>query len=213
MVNGEPPRMPGTPRDRIVAAGLICVNRLGVRKTTMEDIAAQAGMSRPSVYRHFGDRDQLLVELVSAQSHALVPRAHTYIGRQTTLADQLVEGLLYLAEHGCRDALTRHVHLENPELALRVASAGVVEELTEAFWHPFVDSPATGGQLPGTMDKRRVYGWLGNVGLMLMRMLGQDGYGSARCRAMLQQFVVPALLPDAPRRTTPVVATARRDER
>lgn len=194
-VGGEPPLALSDPRKRIIAAGLICVRRLGIRKTTMEDIASQAGMSRPSIYRHFGDRDELFVALVATQSHALVQRAHAYIDRQPTFGDRLVEGLLYLAEHGCRDPLTRHVHLENSELALRVVSAGVVEDLTEAFWHPFVDAATAAHLMPETLDRTSVYGWLGYVGLMLMRLLDENDSGRDRYRAMLRQFVVPVLLP------------------
>ena len=38
-------------RERILEAGFACVARRGLAKTTIEDIAREAGMSRATVYR------------------------------------------------------------------------------------------------------------------------------------------------------------------
>ena len=42
---------------RLMDAAEECFDRYGVVKTTMDDIAKTAGVSRPTVYRHFDDRD------------------------------------------------------------------------------------------------------------------------------------------------------------
>lgn len=75
-----------------------CITRYGLRKTTMEDIASEVGLSRPSVYRYFSDRDDLIIELMLLRSRAIRDRAHKLMARKTTLADQIVEGLLYAAD-------------------------------------------------------------------------------------------------------------------
>lgn len=55
-----------TPRERLLAATLACVARYGLAKTTVEDVARQAGVSRATVYRHFaGGRDQLVNETIT----------------------------------------------------------------------------------------------------------------------------------------------------
>jgi AcrR family transcriptional regulator len=38
--------------ERILDAAQTCLVKHGIRKTTMEDIAAEAGMSRPAVYQY-----------------------------------------------------------------------------------------------------------------------------------------------------------------
>ena len=55
-------------RERILAAAERCIDRHGIRKTTMDDIASEVGLSRPSVYRYFADRDDLLIELITRHS-------------------------------------------------------------------------------------------------------------------------------------------------
>src|ERR1700739_1035606 len=83
-------------RERILAAAERCIDRHGIRKTTMDDIASEVGLSRPSVYRYFADRDDLLVELISRHGRTLVNRVHKTISRQSCLPDQIVESVLYI---------------------------------------------------------------------------------------------------------------------
>jgi AcrR family transcriptional regulator len=54
------------PRTRILAATVGCIGGTGLAKTTMEDAARAAGVSRATVYRHFpGGRDQLIAETIT----------------------------------------------------------------------------------------------------------------------------------------------------
>src|SRR3984893_9134478 len=92
-------------RERILAAAERCIDRHGIRKTTMDDIACEVGLWRPSVYRYFGDRADLPIELITRHGRALRDRPHKTISRQDSLPDQIVESLLYIADHGSRDPL------------------------------------------------------------------------------------------------------------
>ena len=47
-----PPRIADPMDERIIRAAYLCFDRYGVRKTTIEDIAKTAGVSRPTVYKH-----------------------------------------------------------------------------------------------------------------------------------------------------------------
>jgi AcrR family transcriptional regulator len=53
-------------RERILEGALQCVSRVGMGKTTMEDIARQAAVSRATLYRAFpGGRDEVLESMVT----------------------------------------------------------------------------------------------------------------------------------------------------
>jgi AcrR family transcriptional regulator len=58
----------------------------------MDDIASEVGVSRPSVYRYFADRDDLLIELITRHARAIITRAHKSMARQDNIADQILEG-------------------------------------------------------------------------------------------------------------------------
>jgi AcrR family transcriptional regulator len=72
----------GDVRERVLEATYACVARLGMAKTTMEDVAREAGLSRATLYRAFpGGRDELLDAVVTWEvarffgrvSHAIHP--------------------------------------------------------------------------------------------------------------------------------------------
>ncbi|MCW2614504.1 MAG: transcriptional regulator, TetR family, partial [Frankiales bacterium] len=54
-------------RAAILEAAAGCVQRFGVRKTTMGDVAAQGGVAKATLYNHFRTKDDVLRALVDAR--------------------------------------------------------------------------------------------------------------------------------------------------
>lgn len=186
----------GDVRSTILRAAERCIQRHGIRKTTMDDIAREAKISRPSVYRYFTDREDLLLALMNDHSRALIDKAVRFIDQYPTLEEGLVEGLIYLAEHGHRDEFTRFLaSLDDSEFGRRVASTDAFATLTGEFWDPFLDAAEKRGQLRPGLDRHEVHVWLGNVGLILMSILEREEIPNpAAMRSLVRQFVVPAFL-------------------
>jgi AcrR family transcriptional regulator len=180
-------------RERILAAAERCIDRHGIRKTTMDDIASEVGLSRPNVYRYFADRDDLLIELITRHARALIDRTHKSISRQSGLPDRIVEGVLYMADHARRDPLTRHVvDPDGTSLGRRLNASGTSEMLRTELWDPLLDAALTNNELPPGLPRSDIHLWLGNVAKMLMRGL-EDGDGDLkRYRSILRRFVAPA---------------------
>ncbi len=59
-----------TTRDRILQAGLDLFLQQGIRKTSIDDVADRAGVTRVTVYRHFSDRQRLIGEAFSQVNDA-----------------------------------------------------------------------------------------------------------------------------------------------
>ena len=187
-------------RERILAAAERCIDRHGIRKTTMDDVASEVGLSRPSVYRYFADRDDLLIELITRHARALLDRARKSIARQSSVPDQIVEGVLYTAEHARRDPLTRHViDPDATSLGRRMIASGTKEMMRAELWDPVLDAALANNELPPGLPRSDIHLWLGDVTLMVMRGL-EDGEGDVRrYRSILRRFVVPAFTrADAP---------------
>lgn len=54
-----------TTRESLLAAAYRCIARAGIARTTLDDVAREAGVSRPTLYRHFpGGRDALVRDVV-----------------------------------------------------------------------------------------------------------------------------------------------------
>lgn len=84
------------PRQRILEATYACVARWGLSKTTVEDAARQAGLSRATVYRYFpGGRDELLDAVVSWQYLLFFGRLYEEVQGSCSLQEVLERGLMF----------------------------------------------------------------------------------------------------------------------
>src|SRR3984957_6784867 len=181
------------PRERLLAAAERCIDRHGIRKTTMDDVACEVGLTRPNVYRYFADRDDLLIELITRHARALVARARKPISRQGSLADQIVETVLYTADHGRRDPLTRHViDPDATSLGKRMVASGTREMCRAEMWDPLLDAAVANNELPPGLPRLDIHVWLSNVTVMVMRGLEDDDGDVRRYRSILRRFVAPA---------------------
>lgn len=183
-------------REHFLNAAEACFERYGVRKTTMDDIAKMAGVSRPTVYRHFDDRDTLILAVVMRRAHALIGRAQKYIRRFKTFEDQIVEGLLFLVNTGRKDPyVSLLVSPGEMDLANRVLGASAAPvELTYEMWKPMLEEAVERGELRDDLDFRAIATWLTYLQLVLVGRLDIEPDIDAQ-REMLQTFVVPAFLP------------------
>ncbi|MCT2584200.1 TetR/AcrR family transcriptional regulator [Actinophytocola gossypii] len=62
-------------RDRIVTAALECMRERGVGGTTTRSVARRAGVSEGSIYNHFANRSELIVEAFGLATEAIRGRA------------------------------------------------------------------------------------------------------------------------------------------
>jgi AcrR family transcriptional regulator len=77
--------------DRVIDAALRCVARWGLAKTTIEDVAREAGVGRATLYRLFpGGREALLDAVVWREAARLLDRLGAAAAGAGTLEDVLV---------------------------------------------------------------------------------------------------------------------------
>jgi AcrR family transcriptional regulator len=122
-------------RVRIVDATLACLARYGTAKTTVDDIAREAGVSRATVYRIFrGGREEILAAVVDTEMARLFSALGVRLGEATDLADALVGGIVeatsrirdhaalaYLVEHEPETVLG-HLAFDESDRLLSTAS-------------------------------------------------------------------------------------------
>lgn len=90
-----PPATTDTTRERIIDAAEECFGRYGVAKTTVEDIAAAAGLSRATVYRAVtGGRDELILAVMLRDLNRFLDRLAARLRHEPSVRDAVVEGIL-----------------------------------------------------------------------------------------------------------------------
>ncbi len=68
-------------REGVLDAAESCLERFGLAKTTIEDVAQEAGLSRATVYRQFGNRDGLLLALATRDAERTAADAELFLRR------------------------------------------------------------------------------------------------------------------------------------
>lgn len=116
--------------ERLLGAALRCVERWGYSKTSLEDVAREAGCSRATVYRMFpGGKDALVDAVVAAETKRLFAFLAERIDSAEDLEDSLVGAAsgagAWIAGHGALQYLLAH----EPELVLPRVSFSALDEL------------------------------------------------------------------------------------
>jgi AcrR family transcriptional regulator len=100
-------------RVRLVDGALRCLARQGITKTTVDDIAREAGFSRATAYRAFpGGKDDILAAVVETEVARLFSSLAVVMGEAHDLEDVLVAGMVesarQLRSHGALSYLLAH---------------------------------------------------------------------------------------------------------
>lgn len=119
--------------DQLHEATLACISRFGVAKTTIEDVAADAGLSRAAAYRACpGGKDALLAGVFMREAADVTSAISTAVASAPDLAGALASAMSTAARRlGSIEAL-RFVLRYEPELVLPHLSFGGLDRFLAA---------------------------------------------------------------------------------
>jgi AcrR family transcriptional regulator len=120
--------MPDTNRDEVsqrtvedealLDAARACVLAVGVRRTTMTDVARRAGVSRMTLYRRHPDVASLIGALMTREFSAIIGRVDARVDALPTARARLVASAVQGADELARDPLFLRIVDVDPELLL-----------------------------------------------------------------------------------------------
>lgn len=85
-------------RQRVLEAAIACVKQWGIDKTSLLDIARQAGVTRPTVYRYFTSREDVLSAALLQSAAAMAQRLVAHLDGVTDPAERFVRAILFLLD-------------------------------------------------------------------------------------------------------------------
>jgi AcrR family transcriptional regulator len=103
---GRPPQ-PAAARERLLDAASRCISRDGLVATGIASVADEAGVSRPTVYRYFADRDALVEATLLRAGIAQLAKMKAHIAGFSTPEEKAVEAVLFTLREMPRDAVLR----------------------------------------------------------------------------------------------------------
>lgn len=183
-----------TIRERIYTAALECFIRNGVRRTSMEDVARQAGVSRPTIYYYFENKRALTVEAVLRQQAASHRRQREEVAGRDGL-DAVVESVLLGVELARSDPFsTLLTRPENERLTADALRSPAARELQVAFWGPLLADARRRGELRTDLSDEDIILWI----LFVQFAIVTNGNLFAvtdreSTRRVLEWFMTPAL--------------------
>ncbi len=95
---GDPPRTEEQARQRIITATTRCIERMGVRRTTLSNVAEEVGVTRQTVYRYFPNLAELLNAVAATGAADFLERSRTHLAGARTPLDAVVESMIYAME-------------------------------------------------------------------------------------------------------------------
>lgn len=186
---GDPPTRHAAARERLLEAATRCVARDGMAGANVAAVAAEAGVSRPTVYRYLADRQALIEATLMHAGRDLAERLRARLRRLATPAEMAVEAMCFVLQEIPREPVLGAMWTE------AALDAGAVAGITRP--------PALAWSRDALQDLVRAAGWSRQtadeaVEVMLRMLLSllaapEPRRSDAGLRAFLLRRLVPAL--------------------
>lgn len=195
----DAPDDPASARQRVLDAAEACFARDGISKTTVEDIARAARISRATVYRSFSDgRDEIVLGVVVREADRYLTRLGGRIAGQADLTDAIVE-FVATTVHAARreERLGRLFTMAEVGAASRLLDAGwdVLFGRCVEFWRPHLDRWAS--QVRPGLEEAEIAEHLLRTVLSLLTVRGPCWRSREEVGAYVRRYVAPAICCEA----------------
>lgn len=151
-----------TMRARILEAAAEVLTQLPLSKITMDDIARTAGIARQTIYKHFANRDALIVALLvdeTERTHRPALEALHMTGRSPEHVTRMILEQIRLASDWVLLSRTFDPRLA-PRIAELVLSSDALTECVNGIWLPILDDYRSSGLLRDDIDLEETVRWL-----------------------------------------------------
>lgn len=188
-----------TARERYLGAAEACYARFGLAKTTVEDVAQAAGVSRATVYREFGNRDELLLAVVEREAGRVALEAELHLQRFDDVGSWIVEGMLFcLSEIPRRPVLAM---LLTPEDVGRTSRLVLTSEqllgIGADMLRPIFEPAHRAGLLRKSVELEALMEWVLRVLMSYLTVPSHLAPNEDEMRHLLREMILPAVLKPA----------------
>ena len=189
----------GAAERRLVEAALHCVARWGIRKTSLDDVAREAGVSRATVYRVFpGGKDRVVEAVFSHEVGRVLHDVHAELQAAESLDELLVAGLTTTLRLTIDNDVVASVVRHEPELVLphfAFHQLDRVLDLADALCRPHLSRFLPDAEVrPAAELLARVV-----LTFSFRRAAWVDPHDPASIRRLVRTFLLPALGPPSAR--------------
>ena len=172
--------------------------RLGFERTTIDDIADEAGVSRSLIYRHFSSRDEILTGVIGRITDGLTENLAARLDDTQSLGDYIEDAMVHVVVMVRRDPALVSVFSDGGRAAAGrvVGTTDDIKGRARRFARSVLESagPERAGQLRDDLDVEAAVDHLVLIGLALIQGFGPVSDDPELLREYLATFVVPCLV-------------------
>jgi AcrR family transcriptional regulator len=184
-------------RERLLNAAEVCFERFGLRRTTIDDVAREAKVSRSTVYRYFDGRGDLIAAAYMRESDAVNEKVKALMGKPGPFADRLIKATMRSIESVRQGKyLPLMVTPEGAILASKAvtASSAFYETMRETMG-PFVEQAKADGELRPDLELDDFNEWMLRIIFSFAMLDSPTQRDQKHIRHLLETFLSPALSP------------------
>jgi AcrR family transcriptional regulator len=170
-------------------AAIACLQRYGLEKTGVGDIASAAGVTKPTIYNYFESRDELVQEALARAGRALGERLIDHARLFPTPADQVVEAVIFCLheipnEPGLAVTTRSGGEAIGQRAALRPASLAIARHVLGELFGDRIDLATEFDEVSEILIR-----WM----LSLLMLDGPVPRDEGQLRALLHRRMIPGL--------------------
>lgn len=113
-----PRGLPDPTAERIIAGALEQFEEAGIRRSSVEEIARRAGVSRITVYRRFPQKERLIETVVLREVNEFFARVEAAVAPLDSVEDRIVEGFAFTLAAARGHGLLTRLLRDEPEMLL-----------------------------------------------------------------------------------------------
>lgn len=184
-------------RERLLNAAETCFERFGLRRTTIDDVAREAKVSRSTVYRYFDGRGDLIVGAYMRESAAVNEKVKALMRQPGPFPERVVKAMMRSI-----DAIRSGKYLPlmlSPEGAVlaskAVTASSAFYESSRETMGPFLEQAKRDGEVREDLELDDFIEWTLRLIFSFAMFESAKERDSKNLEQLITAFLIPSLTP------------------
>lgn len=181
-------------REQILNAALDCYQKYTLQGTRMEQIAIEAKVSRTTIYRHFQNRNDVVMAVIFRELYGVLDAIRDQISKQSTFAEFIVETLAVADEKIRLSPIFDLIVKESAMLVEKIHAYGSeMLAIGAVYFRARFDVAKAAGELQPNIEYDAFISWVGHISTSLI-LMPSSTQNSDGLRSMLWRYLIPAII-------------------
>jgi len=187
-------------RDRLLDAAEACFRRYGIANTTIDDVVREAKVPRATLYRHAGNKNELIASALTREIERFLKRLGAFVATNCdSFASTIVDGTIFAARDMATHEPFRTLFTNEPHAVIEAAVAPVRAEMWKrltGFVAPLVTHAHETGEARPELTVEDATEWLQRCIRSLVEVPHAVPRTDDELRSFLERMLLPAFVPD-----------------